>query len=97
MRGYIESSGGIVVGVTALMGKPHSARLAITKPTLGQLRKSLGRDFEAWWQEQFGYEFSELTESEARYINKQITRSGVDAVRDTIIARRLETVGHSGP
>ena len=96
LRGYIESSGGIVVGVTALMGKPHSARLAITKPTLGQLRKSLGRDFEAWWQEQFGYDFSKLTESEARYINKQITRSGVDAVRDTIIARRLETVGHSG-
>ena len=77
--------------------KPHSARPAITKPTLGQLRKSLGRDFEAWWQEQFGYDFSELTESEARYINKQITRSGVDAVRDTIIARRLETVGHSSP
>ena len=85
------------MGVTALMGKPHSARLAITKPTLGQLRKSLGRDFEVWWQEQFGYDFSKLTESEARYINKQITRSGVDSVRDTIIVRRLETVGHSGP
>ena len=84
------------MGVTALMGKPHSARLAFTKPTLGQLRKSLGRDIEAWWQEQFGYDFSKLTESEARYINKQITRSGVDAVRDTIIARRLGTVGHSG-
>ena len=85
------------MGVTALMGKPHSARLAFTKPTLGQLRKFLGRDIEAWWQEQFGYDFSKLTESEARYINKQITRSGVDAVRDTIIARRLETVGHSSP
>ena len=70
-----------MVSITTLMGKPHSARLAITKPTLGQLRKSLGRDFEAWWQEQFGYDFSELIESEARYINKQITRSGVDAVR----------------
>ena len=97
MREDIEIFGGIVVSVTTLMGKPHSARLAITKPTLGQLRKSLGRDFEAWWQEQFGYDFSKLAESEARYINKQITRSGVDAVRDTIIARRLETVGHSGP
>ena len=63
-----------MVSITTLMGKPHSARLAITKPTLGQLRKSLGRDFEAWWQEQFGYDFSELIESEARYINKQITR-----------------------
>ena len=78
------------------MGKAHFAKLAITKPTLGQLRKSLGKDFEAWWQEQFNYDFSKLTESEARYINKQITRSGVDAVRDTIIARRLEAVGHAG-
>lgn len=96
LRGYIESRGGVVVGATTLMGKPHSARLAITKPTLGQLRKSLGREFEAWWQEQFGYDFSKLTESEARYINKQITRSGADAVRDTIIARRLEAISHAG-
>ena len=85
-----------MVSITTLMGKPHSARLAITKPTLGQLRKSLGRDFEAWWQEQFGYDFSKLTESEARYINKQITRSGADTVRDTIIARRLEAISHAG-
>ena len=85
-----------MVGVVTLMSKPHFARLAITKPTLGQLRKSLGREFEAWRQEQFGYDFSKLTESEARYINKQFTRSGADTVRDTIIARRLETVGHSG-
>ena len=78
------------------MSKPHFARLVITKPTLGQLRKSLGREFEAWWQEQFGYDFSKLTESEARHINKQITRSGADAVRDTIIARRLEAISHAG-
>ena len=97
MREDIEILGGIVVSITTLMGKPHSARLAITKPTLGQLRKSLGREFEAWWQEQFGYDFSKLTESEARYINKQFTRSGADTVRDTIIARRLEAISHAGP
>ena len=85
-----------MVSVTTLMGKPHSARQAITKPTLGQLRKFLDRTLKRGGKEQFGYDFSKLTESEARYINKQITRSGVDAVRDTIIARRLETVGHSG-
>ena len=78
------------------MSKPHFARLVITKSTLGQLRKSLGREFEAWWQEQFGYDFSKLTESEAWYINKQFTRSGVDAVRDTSIARRLEAFSHAG-
>lgn len=78
------------------MGKLHSAKLAITKPTLGQLRKFVGKDFEAWWQQEFGYDLSKLTESEARYINKQIHRSGVDTIRDAIIARRLETVRDSG-
>ncbi|WP_338809507.1 hypothetical protein V6667_02655 [Neisseria leonii] len=97
LKGYIESQGGIAVGATTLMGKPHSARLAVTKPTLGQLRKFVGKDFEAWWQEEFGYDFSKLTESEARYINKQIYRSGIDTVRDTIIARRLEAVGRKSP
>ena len=86
-----------MVGVVTLMSKPHFAILVITKPTLGQLRKSLGREFNAWWQEQFGYDFSKLTESEARYINKQFTRSGADTVRDTIIARRLEAISHAGP
>lgn len=97
LKGYIEANGGVAVGATTLMGKPHSARLAVTKPTLGQLRKFVGKDFEAWWQEQFGYDFSKLTESEARYINKQIHRSGIDAVRDTIIARRLEAIGGKSP
>lgn len=96
LKGYIESNGGIVIGATTLMGKPHSAKLAITKPTLGQLRKFVGKDFEAWWEKEFGYDLSKLTESEARYINKQIHRSGVDTVRAGIIARRLETVRDAG-
>lgn len=89
LKGYIESNGGQVVGAAVLMGKPHSAKLTITKPTLGQLRKLAGKDLEAWWNEQFGYDFSRLTESEARYIAKQIHRSGVDAVRDKLTAARF--------
>ena len=48
------------------------------------------KELEQWWQEQFGYDFAKLTESEARYINKQIHRDGIDAVRDKLIAARLE-------
>ncbi|MEC7119675.1 MAG: phosphoribosyltransferase [Pseudomonadota bacterium] len=88
LKGYIEENGGVVIGVVALMGKPHSAKLAITKATLGQLRKAAGQSLEVWWYEQFGYDFSRLTESEARYIAKQIHRSGIDAARDRLFAAR---------
>lgn len=88
LKGYIESGGGVVVGVVALMAKPHSARLAITKATLGQLRKATGKALEEWWHEQFGYDFSRFTESEARYLAKQIHREGINTVRDRIFAAR---------
>lgn len=96
LKGYIESNGGTVIGAAVLMGKPHSAKLAITKPTLGQLRKLVGKDLETWWYEQFGYDFSKLTESEARYIAKQVHRYGVDTVRDRLLASRLEELSRKG-
>lgn len=88
LRGYLVSQGAVVVGAAALMGKPHSARLIITKPTLGQLRKAAGKPLEEWWHEQFSYDFSRLTESEARYLAKQIHRVGIDGVRDRLAAAR---------
>lgn len=88
LKAYIESNGGRVVLVSTLNGKPNSAKLAITKATLGQLRKQAGKELEQWWQEQFGYDFSKLTESEARYLAKQIHRHGLDAVRDTLFKTR---------
>ena len=91
LRGYIESKGGNVVAASTLSGKANSAKIAVTKSTLGQLRKLAGKELEQWWQEQFGYDFAKLTESEARYINKQIHRDGINAVRDKLIAARLET------
>lgn len=90
LKGYIELNGGKVVAASTLSGKANSAKMAITKSTLGQLRKQAGKELEQWWKEQFGYDFSKLTESEARYINKQIYRDGIDAVRDKLIAARLE-------
>lgn len=90
LKGYVELNGGKVVAASTLSGKANSAKMAITKSTLGQLRKQAGKELEQWWKEQFGYDFSKLTESEARYINKQIHRDGIDAVRDKLIAARLE-------
>lgn len=88
LRGFIESKGGKVILASTLNGKPNSAKLPITKATLGQLRKQAGKEIEQWWQEQFGYDFSQFTESEARYLAKQIHRYGIDAIRDTLFASR---------
>ncbi|MEY2864047.1 MAG: hypothetical protein RLY58_1754 [Pseudomonadota bacterium] len=89
MRSYIIQQGGWVVGASTLMGKPHSATIAITKPTLGLLRKAAGKDLEQWWHEQFGYDFSKFTESEARYLTKQINREGVESVRNHLTEARF--------
>lgn len=91
LKGYIETHGGNVVGVSTLSGKPHSAKLPIRKATLGQLRKQAGKELETWWQEQFDYDFAKFTESEARYLAKQIHRYGINTVRDRLIEGRLET------
>lgn len=91
LKGYIETKGGHVVGASTLSGKPNSAKIALRKATLGQLRKQAGREIENWWQEQFGYDFTKLTESEARYLNKQIHRHGIDTVRNHLVTARLET------
>lgn len=88
LRAYIENNGGHVVLASALNGKQNSAKIPITKATLGQLRKQAGKEIEQWWQEQFNYDFSKLTESEARYLAKQIHRHGIDQVRDTIFKTR---------
>ncbi|AKG08665.1 hypothetical protein AAX06_01365 [Moraxella bovoculi] len=88
LRAYIENNGGKVILASTLNGKPNSARIPITKATLGQLRKQAGKELEQWWQEQFGYDFPKLTESEARYLAKQIHRHGIDAVRDTLFKAR---------
>lgn len=90
LRGFIELNGGKVVAVSTLNGKPNSAKLPITKATLGQLRKQAGQDLEHWWQKEFYYDFSKFTESEARYLTKQIHRHGLDTVRDTLIKTRSQ-------
>jgi hypothetical protein len=68
LKGFLEHSGGTVVGATALGGKAHSARLRLDDQTLKELRAKHGPELETWWHAAFGYGFDRLTESEARYL-----------------------------
>ncbi|MEB5773126.1 hypothetical protein MXE95_03225 [Aeromonas caviae] len=84
LKGYIEHRGGEVLGATALTGKQYSAKIAIDRSTLEQLRDQYdGTGLEAWWQNQFGYGFDSLTESEGRYL---LRAKDADKIRDRVAA-----------
>jgi len=87
LRGYIESKGGIVIGATALTGKPHSAIIALDRITLQELRDKHGKELENWWEEKFGHSFDSLTKSEARYLLKT---ENADRVRNRITEEEQE-------
>src|SRR5690606_21025252 len=81
--------------VVAMEGKQYSSQLSPTSDTLDALRKRWP-DLEGWWNEQFGYGFDQLTESEARYLAR-VRVSSLDALRDRILAARQARVGGRGP
>ncbi len=83
MKGYIENQGATVVAVYALMGKSYSAKLKIDNETLKELRTKYP-SFEHWWQDRYGYDFTCLTESEARYILRAKGET-VDTIRSKVI------------
>lgn len=87
LKGYIEASGGIVIGATVLTGKPYSAKLALDRNTLKELRKKHGQELEDWWQKRFGHTFDSLTQSEARYLLKT---EDADRIRNRIAETEQE-------
>lgn len=86
LKGYIESNGGKVVLFTALTGKQYSARIVPKRETLIALRKKYPA-LEEYWNEEFGYDFSRLTQSEARYILK-LKGQDANSIRDRISTLR---------
>jgi hypothetical protein len=79
------ANGGTVVGATALTGKLHSVKLALSQDTLATLRRKHGPELEEWWRARFGHAFDCLTESEARYLERT---PNADRVRDRIAAEK---------
>jgi hypothetical protein len=85
LKGYIESKGGWVVLATTLTGKSYSAKLAPSIETIHRLRQKHGNELENWWHQTFGYGFDQLTESEARYLERS---DDALSIRDRLIAAR---------
>lgn len=79
---HIVAGGGKVIGAIALTGKQYGSCLRLQEETLDKLRGAYG-DLEARFQEQTGYGFDQLTESEARYLASYKPSA---VVRDRIIS-----------
>ncbi|WFF39283.1 minor capsid protein [Moraxella nasibovis] len=84
-KGHIEQSGATVIGAYALTGKQYSAQLRLGSDTLTTLREKYGT-LEPFWQQTFGYDFSKLTEWEAKFIIN--SGKSIDEVRDRILASK---------
>jgi hypothetical protein len=68
LRGYIETSGGLVVGCTTLTASPNSQVLAISKSSKVMLVEKYGSEINGFWLERFGHDVECLTEREAKAI-----------------------------
>ena len=90
LRGYVEASGGWVIGATALTGKHYSAILRLHPDQLSALRAKHGKDLENWWLDRFGHAFDSLTQSEARYLERT---KDADTVRNRIVAAEQKRDG----
>lgn len=85
--GYVAQFGIETIAATTLTGKNYSSVLAITDETLILLRDKY-HELEQWWINSFGYGFTKLTESEAKYILN--TKKNADEIRDRILAEKQE-------
>jgi hypothetical protein len=83
LKGHVETNGGRVIVATSLTGKDYSAILTPTTAQLAALRAKHGRELEDWWREWFGHGFGELTQSEARYLERS---ADADTIRTRIVA-----------
>lgn len=88
LKGYIEDHGGKVIGTSALTGKKYSAKIALAADTLRKLRDHFeDTDLENWWNEQHGYGFDRLTESEANYL---LRAADADKIRGRVLTARQD-------
>lgn len=78
LRGYIEQSGGVVLGMTSLTETPGARKIALQPETLEALRSMHGQELESIWQANFGYGLECCTQLEAGYLCRQQT---IDYIR----------------
>jgi hypothetical protein len=90
LRGYVESRGGAVIGITTLTESRDARQIKLRTETLNVLRKRHGTDLDTLWRRQFGYGLDCLTEVEALVLCRQ---PSVDAIEAFLAKAAVEARG----
>ena len=80
MRGYIETNGGSVIGMSTLTQSRDAQKIALTPVTLAVLRSKHGQPLETYWLTNYGYGLDCLTDVEGAYIARQPTFDTIASV-----------------
>ncbi len=92
LRGYIETNGGQVIGMTTLSETRGGNIIAIRPETKNMLYSNHGKDIDIFWRSVFGYGIDCLTNIEAGYLSRV---ESIDAIR-AHMAREAETARSRG-
>jgi hypothetical protein len=89
VKSFIENAGAKIAGVEVLTGKPESSQLYLRSKTLDNLIEKHGK-FEEEFKEIVKFDYSCLTESEARYLLRAKT---VERIRNQLTRSICENEG----
>ena len=92
LAGFVEAHGGRVIGVSTLTGRAYSAKLCPEPSLIQAVRDKHGNALETWWQQEFGYGFDCLTQSEARYLERS---PDADTIRKRVVEARQGAVNQT--
>ena len=70
LRGYIETQGGRIIGMTTLTETAGGHKIAPRPETLSVLEGKHGQELNQFWHEVFGYPTACLTDIEAGYLSR---------------------------
>jgi hypothetical protein len=87
LKGFLETNGGRVVGMTTLTESRDARQIALRTDTLDVLRAKHGEELEDLWRRQFGYGLACLTNVEGGILCRE---RSVDAIRNRLAQAVLE-------
>jgi hypothetical protein len=90
LKGYLETNGATVIGITTLTESRDARRIALQPATHDMLWEKHGEALDQIWQAQFGHGIDCLTDVEAQILCRQQT---VDAIEDFLAQAAVEARG----
>jgi hypoxanthine-guanine phosphoribosyltransferase len=87
LKGFLETNGGQVVGMTTLSESRDARQIALRPDVRDMLREKHGEEFENLWQWQFGHGVDALTNVEAGILCRE---QSIETIRNRLAQAVLE-------